>query len=87
MIISSAFYWHPKLTVLAAPALAIESLVFIWGAREVRRDHAHHHERGARPPHGVHRLRPDGPEPGPLTRGHRNRDQICAASDTDALQL
>ena len=30
LIAPSAFHWHPKLTVLAAAVLAIESLVFIW---------------------------------------------------------
>jgi uncharacterized membrane protein YphA (DoxX/SURF4 family) len=30
LIIPGAFHWHPKLTVLAAAGLAIESLVFIW---------------------------------------------------------
>ena len=30
LIVPSAFHWHPKLTVLAATVLAIESLVFIW---------------------------------------------------------
>lgn len=30
LIVPSAFRWHPRLTVLAAAALAIESLVFIW---------------------------------------------------------
>ena len=29
LIVPSAFHWHPKLTVLAAAVLAIESLVFI----------------------------------------------------------
>ncbi|MEO8189548.1 MAG: DoxX family protein [Acidobacteriota bacterium] len=29
LIVPSAFHWHPKLTVVAATALAIESLVFI----------------------------------------------------------
>jgi uncharacterized membrane protein YphA (DoxX/SURF4 family) len=29
IIVPSAFHWHPKLTVLAAAILAIESLVFI----------------------------------------------------------
>jgi uncharacterized membrane protein YphA (DoxX/SURF4 family) len=29
LIVPSAFRWHPKLTVLAATVLAIESLVFI----------------------------------------------------------
>ena len=30
LIVPAAFRWHPSLTVLAATALAIESLVFIW---------------------------------------------------------
>src|SRR6478735_6574902 len=30
LIVPSAFPWHPKLTVVAAAVLAIESLVFIW---------------------------------------------------------
>ena len=29
LIVPSAFHWHPKLTVLAAAILSIESLVFI----------------------------------------------------------
>jgi uncharacterized membrane protein YphA (DoxX/SURF4 family) len=29
LIVPSAFHWHPKLTVLAATALAIESVVFV----------------------------------------------------------
>ena len=30
LIAPAAFRWHPKLTVVAAAVLAIESLVFIW---------------------------------------------------------
>jgi uncharacterized membrane protein YphA (DoxX/SURF4 family) len=30
LIVPGAFHWHPGLTVVAAAALAIESLVFIW---------------------------------------------------------
>jgi len=30
LIVPSAFRWHPKLTVVAAAVLAVESLVFIW---------------------------------------------------------
>jgi uncharacterized membrane protein YphA (DoxX/SURF4 family) len=30
LIVPSALPWHPKLTVVAAAVLAIESLVFIW---------------------------------------------------------
>lgn len=30
LIAPAAFNWHPKLTVVAAAVLAIESLVFIW---------------------------------------------------------
>jgi uncharacterized membrane protein YphA (DoxX/SURF4 family) len=30
LILPSALHWHPKLTVVAAAVLAIESLVFIW---------------------------------------------------------
>lgn len=30
LIVPSVFAWHPKLTVLAAALLALESLVFIW---------------------------------------------------------
>ena len=33
------------------------------GARQVPRDHTHNRERRAGPPDGVHRVRPDGPEP------------------------
>lgn len=39
------------------------------GARPVPRDPAHHHEWRARPPHGVHRVRPDGPEAHRLNGG------------------
>ena len=30
LIVPDALHWHPLLTVLAAVALAVESLVFIW---------------------------------------------------------
>jgi uncharacterized membrane protein YphA (DoxX/SURF4 family) len=30
LIVPGALHWHPKLTVVAAAVLAIESLVFIW---------------------------------------------------------
>lgn len=30
LIVPSAFHWRPSLTVFAAAALAIESLIFIW---------------------------------------------------------
>ena len=30
LIVPAAFRWHPKLTVVAAAVLALESLVFIW---------------------------------------------------------
>ena len=30
LIVPAALHWHPPLTVLAATALAIESLVFVW---------------------------------------------------------
>ena len=30
LIVPGALHWHPKLTVVAAALLAIESLVFIW---------------------------------------------------------
>jgi uncharacterized membrane protein YphA (DoxX/SURF4 family) len=30
LIVPGVLHWHPRLTVLAATALAIESLVFIW---------------------------------------------------------
>ena len=30
LIVPAAFHWQPKLTVVAAAVLAIESLVFIW---------------------------------------------------------
>jgi uncharacterized membrane protein YphA (DoxX/SURF4 family) len=30
LIVPAAFRWHPMLTVIAATALAIESLVFVW---------------------------------------------------------
>ena len=30
LIVPSVFRWHPKLTVVAAAILAIESLIFIW---------------------------------------------------------
>jgi uncharacterized membrane protein YphA (DoxX/SURF4 family) len=31
LIIPSAFRWHPKLTVVAAALLAIETIFFVWG--------------------------------------------------------
>ena len=39
------------------------------GARQVPRDHAHHLKRPAGSPHGVHRVRPDGPEADLLNGG------------------
>lgn len=30
LIVPAAFRWHPRLTVLGATVLAIESLVFVW---------------------------------------------------------
>ena len=30
LIVPAAFHWQPKLTILAATVLAVESLVFIW---------------------------------------------------------
>lgn len=30
LIVPAALHWHPKLTVVAATLLALESLVFIW---------------------------------------------------------
>jgi hypothetical protein len=30
LIVPAAFHWYPPLTVLAATALAVESLVFVW---------------------------------------------------------
>ncbi|SRR5258708_2229669 len=30
LIAPAAFHWHPPLTALAATALAVESLVFVW---------------------------------------------------------
>ena len=30
LIVPDALHWHPQLTVLAAAALAVESLLFIW---------------------------------------------------------
>lgn len=30
LVVPAAFHWHPRLTVLAAAVLAVESLVFIW---------------------------------------------------------
>jgi len=30
LIVPAALHWHPRLTVLAATVLALESLVFIW---------------------------------------------------------
>ena len=63
LIVPAAFHWHPRLTVLAAAVLAVESLVFIWVHGPVRRDRVHDHERCPGPAHGVHRVRPDGPKP------------------------
>ena len=30
LIVPSAMHWHPRLTVLAATLLAVESLLFVW---------------------------------------------------------
>ena len=30
LIVPSAMHWHPRLTVLAAALLAVESLLFVW---------------------------------------------------------
>jgi hypothetical protein len=30
LIVSAAFHWQPRLTILAATVLAVESLVFVW---------------------------------------------------------
>ena len=30
LIVPSVFHWHPRLTVVAATVLAIESLLFVW---------------------------------------------------------
>ena len=30
LIVPAALHWHPELTVVAATALALESLVFVW---------------------------------------------------------
>jgi len=30
LIVPAALHWHPRLTILAATVLAIESLVFVW---------------------------------------------------------
>jgi hypothetical protein len=56
LIVPAAFHWNAALTVVAATVLAIESLVFI----------GVHAQRRAGPPHGVHRLRPDGSQTDPL---------------------
>ena len=69
LIVPAAFHWKPALTVVAATVLAIESLVFIWVHVQVPRDPAHDLERRAGPPHGVHRVRPDGPEADRLNGG------------------
>ena len=47
------------------------------GARQVPRDHAHHLERRAGPHHGVHRVRPDGPETDLLTGRPRPAASEC----------
>ncbi len=62
LIVPAAFRWHPSLTVVAAAALAIESLVFIWVHVQYRETGSIVHERRAGPAHGVRRVRPDGPE-------------------------
>ncbi|MGA8273910.1 MAG: DoxX family protein [Candidatus Sulfotelmatobacter sp.] len=36
LIVPAAFHWHPTLTVVAATALAIESLVFVWAHAKYR---------------------------------------------------
>src|SRR2546423_11082200 len=48
LIVPSALPWHPKLTVVAATILAIESLVFIFVHVKYREINAHHDERRAR---------------------------------------
>ena len=40
LIVPAAFHWRPRLTILAATLLAVESLVFIWV-------HAQYHEMGS----------------------------------------
>jgi uncharacterized membrane protein YphA (DoxX/SURF4 family) len=56
LIVPAVFHWYPRLTVVAAALLAIESLVFVWVHVEVPGDPAPGHERRARPPDGVPRL-------------------------------
>jgi uncharacterized membrane protein YphA (DoxX/SURF4 family) len=36
LIVPAALHWHPRLTVIAAALLALESLVFIWVHVKVR---------------------------------------------------
>ena len=67
IIVPAALHWQPSLTILAATVLAVESLVFVGGTRQVPRGHAHDIERRAGPAHGVHRIRPDGSEADLLT--------------------
>ena len=43
------------------------------GVRQLRRDHAHHLKRRAGSPHGVHRVRTDGPEADLLKRSTLHR--------------
>ena len=69
LIVPAAFHWHPALTVVAADGPGDREPRVRLGARQVPRDHAHHLKRRAGSPHGVHRVRPDGPEADLLNGG------------------
>jgi uncharacterized membrane protein len=71
LIVPAALHWHPALTVLAATALTIRDPRVRLGARQVPRDHDHHLKRRAGSPHGVRRVRPDGPEADLLNGAYR----------------
>ena len=67
LIVPAAFHWQPSLTVVAATVLAVESLVFVGVHAKYREITPIIMSARAGPPHGVHRLRPDGSEPDCLT--------------------
>ena len=72
LIVPAAFHWQPPLTILAAAVLGGREPRVRLGARQVPRGRAHDLEWRAGPPHGVHRVRPDGSEADLLTGGPPN---------------
>ena len=59
--------WQPGKGLQKRSSTLVKQVLTALGAD----DHAHHLERRAGPPHGVHRLRPDGPEADLLDGGPR----------------